>query len=72
MRDIDNTLIASENSTSLAVMEANGLILTNKYSERLPNARYYGGNEFIVKLEILCQNRAFEAFRLDPKALMGF
>ncbi|KAH9822333.1 serine hydroxymethyltransferase [Melampsora americana] len=60
-------LIASENLTSLAVMEANGSILTNKYSEGLPNARYYGGNEFIDQLEILCQNRALEAFRLDPK-----
>jgi glycine hydroxymethyltransferase len=35
-------LIASENLTSLATMEANGSILTNKYSEGLPGARYYG------------------------------
>jgi glycine hydroxymethyltransferase len=38
-------LIASENFTSLAVMQANGSILTNKYSEGLPGNRYYGGNE---------------------------
>ncbi|KNE98107.1 glycine hydroxymethyltransferase [Puccinia striiformis f. sp. tritici PST-78] len=60
-------LIASENLTSLAVMEANGSILTNKYSEGLPGARYYGGNEHIDKLEILCQQRALKAFRLDPQ-----
>ncbi|MBW0539281.1 hypothetical protein O181_078996 [Austropuccinia psidii MF-1] len=60
-------LIASENLTSLAVMEANGSILTNKYSEGLPGARYYGGNQFIDQLEILCQQRALNAFRLDPK-----
>lgn len=47
-------------------MEANGSILTNKYSEGLPNARYYGGNEWIDELEILCQKRALEAFHLDP------
>ncbi|KAG8851697.1 Serine hydroxymethyltransferase, cytosolic [Serendipita sp. 411] len=39
-------LIASENLTSLAAMQANGSILTNKYSEGLPGARYYGGNDF--------------------------
>lgn len=60
-------LIASENLTSLAVMQANGSILTNKYSEGLPGARYYGGNEHIDKLEILCQKRALQAFRLDPQ-----
>lgn len=48
-------------------MEANGSILTNKYSEGLPNARYYGGNEWIDELEILCRKRALEAFHLDPK-----
>jgi len=47
-------------------MEANGSILTNKYSEGLPNARYYGGNEYIDELEILCRKRALEAFNLDP------
>ena len=47
-------------------MEANGSILTNKYSEGLPNARYYGGNEWIDELEQLCRKRALEAFHLDP------
>jgi len=46
-------------------MEANGSILTNKYSEGLPNARYYGGNEYIDELEILCRHRALKAFNLD-------
>ncbi|RPD56913.1 glycine hydroxymethyltransferase [Lentinus tigrinus ALCF2SS1-7] len=59
-------LIASENLTSRATMEANGSILTNKYSEGLPNARYYGGNEYVDELEILCQKRALQAFHLDP------
>ena len=60
-------LIASENFTSVAVMEANGSILTNKYSEGLPGARYYGGNQFIDKIELLCQKRALEAFGLNPE-----
>lgn len=60
-------LIASENLTSLAVLEANGSILSNKYSEGLPGARYYGGNQHIDRLERLCQQRALEAFDLDPK-----
>ncbi|KXN86651.1 Serine hydroxymethyltransferase 4 [Leucoagaricus sp. SymC.cos] len=60
-------LIASENLTSLATMEANGSVLTNKYSEGLPGARYYGGAEYIDKLELLCQRRALAAFNLDPE-----
>ncbi|KAI9226007.1 MAG: serine hydroxymethyltransferase [Piptocephalis tieghemiana] len=59
-------LIASENFTSQAVMEANGSCLTNKYSEGLPGARYYGGNEFVDEVENLCRKRALEAFRLSP------
>ena len=58
-------LIASENFTSRAVMEAVGSCLTNKYSEGLPGKRYYGGNEFIDELEILCQERALAAFHVD-------
>ncbi|XP_013385211.1 serine hydroxymethyltransferase, mitochondrial [Lingula anatina] len=60
-------LIASENFTSKAVMECLGSCLTNKYAEGYPGARYYGGNEFIDEVETLCQNRALEAFRLDPE-----
>jgi glycine hydroxymethyltransferase len=60
-------LIPSENFTSRSVMEAVGSVMTNKYSEGYPGARYYGGNEFIDQAEILCQNRALAAFGLDPK-----
>lgn len=48
-------------------MEANGSCLTNKYSEGLPGARYYGGNEFIDQVELICQERALTAFRLNPE-----
>lgn len=60
-------LIASENFTSRAVMEASGSCLTNKYSEGLPGKRYYGGNEYIDQVEILCQKRALQAFHLDEE-----
>ncbi|KAK9097032.1 hypothetical protein Sjap_022529 [Stephania japonica] len=59
-------LIPSENFTSVSVMQAVGSIMTNKYSEGYPGARYYGGNEYIDMAESLCQKRALEAFRLDP------
>ncbi|CAK0802227.1 unnamed protein product [Prorocentrum cordatum] len=60
-------LIASENFTSRACMEALGSALTNKYSEGQPGARYYGGNEVIDKIENLCKDRALQAFSLDAK-----
>merc|ERR1719229_715598 len=60
-------LIASENFTSRAVMECLGSALTNKYSEGQPNARYYGGNEVIDKVENLCKERALKAFSLNEK-----
>jgi len=44
-------LIASENFTSPAVMEATGSILTNKYAEGYPGKRYYGGCEVVDKIE---------------------
>ncbi|CAD7933678.1 unnamed protein product [Amoebophrya sp. A120] len=59
-------LIASENYTSQAVLDALGSVMQNKYSEGYPAARYYGGNEFIDEAELLCQKRALEAFDLDP------
>jgi glycine hydroxymethyltransferase len=59
-------LIASENYTSRAVLQANGTIFTNKYSEGYPGKRYYGGNEHIDELENLTRVRALEAFGLDP------
>ncbi|KAL8120930.1 serine hydroxymethyltransferase 4-like [Apium graveolens] len=58
-------LIASENFTSFAVIEALGSPLTNKYSEGMPGNRYYGGNEFIDQIENLCRSRALQAYRLD-------
>lgn len=58
-------LIASENFTSSAVLQANGTIFTNKYSEGYPHKRYYGGNEHIDELEELCQSRALKAFGLS-------
>ncbi len=60
-------LIASENFTSKAVLEANGTIFTNKYSEGYPGKRYYGGNEYIDELEELCKARALAAFNLDKE-----
>eukprot|EP00892_Ulva_mutabilis_P009226 jgi/Ulvmu1/6676/UM030_0007.1 len=57
-------LIASENFTSTAVMTAVGSCMTNKYSEGRPNARYYGGNEYIDQVELLCEKRAREVFGL--------
>lgn len=58
-------LIASENFTSRAVLDVLGSVLSNKYSEGYPGARYYGGNENIDQVELLCQKRALEAFHLD-------
>ncbi|NOT78290.1 MAG: serine hydroxymethyltransferase [Bacteriovoracaceae bacterium] len=55
-------LIASENYTSEAVMEAQGSILTNKYAEGLPNKRYYGGCEFVDQAEILAIERVNKIF----------
>lgn len=58
-------LIASENFTSCAVMEALGSTFTNKYAEGLPGRRYYGGNEIVDQLERLCQERALSAFHCN-------
>lgn len=60
-------LIASENFTSRAVLDALGSVLSNKYSEGYPGARYYGGNENIDQVEILCQKRALETFHLSDE-----
>ncbi len=53
--------------TFRAVFDALGSVMSNKYSEGYPGARYYGGNENIDKVENLCQKRALEAFDLDPE-----
>lgn len=58
-------LIPSENFTSLAVMEAQGGVFTNKYSEGYPGKRYYGGNEFVDKAETLAIERAKKIFHSD-------
>jgi len=55
-------LIASENYTFAAVMEAQGSPLTNKYAEGLPGKRYYGGCEFVDVAERLAQTRALALF----------
>ncbi len=55
-------MIPSENHTSLAVLEALGSLLTDKYSEGYPHKRYYGGNEFIDQVEDLAIERAKIAF----------
>lgn len=55
-------LIASENFTSPAVLSAQGSVLTNKYAEGLPGKRYYGGCEFIDKIEQLAIDRAKQLF----------
>ena len=55
-------MIASENYTSCAVMEAVGTVLTNKYAEGYPGRRYYGGCEFVDRIEELARNRACELF----------
>ncbi len=58
-------LIASENFTSRAVMEANGSALTNKYAEGYPQKRYYGGCEFVDMAENLAIERAKKLFNAD-------
>ena len=55
-------LIASENIVSRAVLEAQGSILTNKFAEGYPSHRYYGGCEFIDKVEALAIERAKKLF----------
>ncbi|XP_056309953.1 serine hydroxymethyltransferase, cytosolic [Danio aesculapii] len=60
-------LIASENFTSRAVLEALGSCMNNKYSEGYPGQRYYGGTEHVDELERLCQDRALKVYGLDPE-----
>ncbi len=55
-------MIASENYTSVAIMEAAGSVLTNKYAEGYPGRRYYGGCEHVDVLENVARNRAKELF----------
>lgn len=61
-QDTEIELIASENYVSKDVLEANGSVLTNKYSEGYPGKRYYGGNGIIDEVETLAIERAKELF----------
>jgi glycine hydroxymethyltransferase len=62
-RQQDNLImIASENLVSRAVLEAQGSVLTNKYAEGYPGARYYGGCVYVDKAEELARNRALQIF----------
>ena len=58
-------LIASENYASPRVMQAQGGVLTNKYAERYPHKRYYGGCEYVDQVEVLAIERAKELFGAD-------
>ena len=58
-------MIASENYTSPAIMEAAGSVLTNKYAEGYPGRRYYGGCEHVDVVEDLARDRARQLFGAD-------
>jgi len=64
-QNLNIELIASENFTSGAVMEAQGSLLTNKYAEGYPGRRWYGGCEFVDVAEQLAIDRAKEIFGAD-------
>lgn len=64
-QNLNIELIASENFTSGAVMEAQGSVLTNKYAEGYPGRRWYGGCEFVDVAEQLAIDRAKEIFGAD-------
>ena len=65
-RQRDNIeLIASENIVSKAVLLAAGTVLTNKYAEGYPGARYYGGCEVVDQIEQLAIDRACELFEAE-------
>ena len=55
-------MIASENHTAVAIMEAQGSVLTNKYAEGYPGRRYYGGCEYVDVIEQLAIDRAKDLF----------
>src|SRR6186713_1027792 len=58
-------LIASENFTSLQVMQAMGNVMTNKYAEGYPGRRYYGGCEIVDETEQLAIDRLKQVFNLE-------
>ncbi len=65
-------MIPSENFTSLAVMEALGSILTNKYSEGYPGKRYYGGNQYIDEIENIARDRAKKLFGVEHANVQAY
>ncbi len=64
-QNLNLELIASENFTSRAVMEASGSVLTNKYAEGYPGKRYYGGCEVVDIVEDIARDRAKKLFNAD-------
>jgi glycine hydroxymethyltransferase len=58
-------MMASENYTSAAVLEAVGSVLTNKYAEGYPGKRYYSGCQYVDEVEELARSRARELFRAE-------
>src|SRR5229473_3149138 len=58
-------LIASENFTSEAILQATGSVFTNKYAEGYPGKRYYGGCEYVDGIENLARDRAKKLFRAE-------
>lgn len=60
-------LIASENFTSLSVLQCLGSVATNKYAEGYPGSRYYGGTEIVDMIENLTRQRALKAFNLSEE-----
>ena len=58
-------MIASENFVSLAVLEAAGSVLTNKYAEGYPGKRYYGGCEYVDMAEDLAKDRLKKIFNAE-------
>ncbi len=65
-------MIPSENHTSLAVLEALSSVFNDKYAEGYPGKRYYGGNEYIDDVEILCQERARKVFGVPFCNVQGY
>src|SRR5438477_13111260 len=64
-QDVKARLIPSENYVSVAVLEASGSVLTNKYSEGYPGKRYYEGQQFIDQVETIAAERAQALFGVD-------
>ncbi len=65
-------MIPSENHTSVEVLEALSSILNDKYAEGYPKKRYYGGNEHIDEVEILCQERVKTLFNVPYVNVQGY